>query len=168
MKKILLLFAATGLLTLTGCNNNDDDVVVDTRNESFQVGPISFTNTTDSYFYNLNPVIGSNDVLLIYRLTSDPQGTDDVWEPVPSTYKFDNDEELNYNTDFSASSIGFYLSANFDLTTVPNYALNQWFKVVILKNYDNSANRVDLRDYNAVVRMFNVVETNRGNSTSRR
>ena len=160
MKKILLLFSVAGLLTLTGCNSNDDDVVVDTRNESFVVGPISFANDITQYVYPINPVLGTYDTLLIYRLTGNshnPNASDATWELVPSTYKFNNGAELNYNTDFNTSSIAFYLDANFDLATVSDYALNQYYRIVIIKNYDNSA-RIDVRDYNSVVKMFDVVE----------
>jgi len=168
MKKILILFSALGLLSLTSCNNDDDVMVENTNpgsvveNEAFEVGPINFTNTTNIFDYPLNPVIGPNDVLLVYRLTSDPLGNEDFWEPVPATYKFEGDDEINYNIDFSVNTLTFYLTSNFDLATVPNYALNQYFRIVVLKNYNSSANRVNLKDYNAVVKMFDVIETDRG------
>ncbi|MXN89663.1 hypothetical protein GR160_00340 [Flavobacterium sp. Sd200] len=170
MKKILLLFTLTGLLTLTGCNNDDDVVVANTSNETFEIGggsnPINFTNDVDTYLYTLDPAIGQADVVLIYRLVSDPYNApEDIWEPVPTTYEFEGGDKLSYNTDFTRNSIAFYLNANFDLAQAPDYALDQYFRVVILKGFDNSANRVDLRDYNSVVKRYNVVESNRGNST---
>ncbi len=165
MKKILLLFTLTGLLTLTGCNNDDDVVVANTSNETFEVGPINFTAAGEfTSFYPLEPRIGNSDVILIYRLTGvDSSTNEDIWEPVPASYSLEQGT-INYNTDFSVSSIAFYLDANFDVTLAPQYSLNQYFKVVILKGFDNSA-RIDFSDYNKVVKQFNVVESNRGNST---
>jgi hypothetical protein len=168
MKKILILFSAIGMLSLTGCNNDDDimvdNTVIDTRNESFEIGPVTFTNSIGQYRYNLSPAIDDSDTVLIYRLTS-AQGEQDSWEPVPVNYKFDDGAELDYNFAFSTTNISLFLTADFDLATEPGFALNQWFKVVILKNFDNSASRINLRDYNNVVKAFNVVETDRGNNT---
>jgi hypothetical protein len=168
MKKILLLFAATGLLTLTGCNNDDDVVVANTgnaSNETFEVGPINFTSAVNTFTYPLNPTIGSSDVVLIYRLSSNPTGAEDVWEPVPASYEFDGGAKLTYNTDFSVNDIAFYLNSNFNIDEVPQYALNQYFRVVVIKGFDNSGNKIDYSNYNAVVKHFNAVESDRGNST---
>lgn len=167
MKKILLLFTLTGLLTLTGCNNDDDVVVANTSNETFEVGPINFTQAGNyTAYYPLNPRIGNSDVVLVYRLAGvDSSTNEDIWEPMPATYDLDSGT-IKYNTDFSVSSIAFYLDANFDVNVLAQqYSLNQYFRIVILKGFDNSANRVDFRDYNSVVKRYNVVESNRGNST---
>jgi hypothetical protein len=168
MKKILILFSAIGMLSLTGCNN-DDDVMVDNTaivplNESFIIGSITFTNSESTYRYNLNPAIDNADTVLMYRKTS-RQGEQDSWEPIPVNYKFDDGAELDYNFAFSSTNISIFLDADFDLASEPGFSSGQIFKVVILRNYDNSANKINLRDYNAVVRAFNVVETNRGNNT---
>lgn len=172
MKKIFLLLAMTGLLTLTGCNNDDDVIVannLEQRNETFEIGsasnPINFTNAVNAYTHLFNPVLNAADVVLVYRLTSDPTASPDVWEPVPSTYEFDNGDKLTYNTDFSVNDVVVYLNSNFNLAEAPDYAVNQYFRIVILKGFDNSTNRADFRDYNAVVKRYNVVESSRGNST---
>lgn len=168
MKKILILFSAVGLLSLTGCNNDDDVVVAPApvnqvvENEVFQVGPVNFTFDTSinmySLLYDLDPQIEAADMVLVYRRTFDP-GADNtpVWQLIPRTLHDGEVREIDYDYNFDQTSILFTVDANFDLSGT-SYLNNQIFRVVILPGYDSSA-RFDFTDYNAVAAKYNLKES---------
>ena len=166
MKKIFILFSAVGLLSLTGCNNDDDVVVAPTNqvveNEVFQVGPVNFTfdNSINMYssIYDLNPQIEAADVVLVYRRTFDPGANNaPVWQLIPRTIHDGEVREIDYDYNFDQTSILFTVDANFDLAGTA-YISNQIFRVVILPGYDSSA-RFDYSNYDAVAKRFNIKES---------
>jgi hypothetical protein len=148
MKKILLLFSAVGMLTLTGCNN-DDNGDSDTISEVFEVDNVNFIESGDfTVTIPLEPKIYSSDVVLVYRLSgSDPQGAD-IWEQIPTTYFLD-EGELNFFTDFSVNSVAIYLDSTFDPMLRQDFSLNQVFRIAIVPGY--FSNTIDTSDYNAVM-----------------
>jgi len=166
MKKILILFSAVGLLSLTGCNNDDDVVVAPgnqvVENEVFQVGPVNFTFDSSinmySLLYDLNPQIEAADMVLVYRRTFDPGANNaPVWQLIPRTLHDGEIREIDYDYNFDQTSILLTVDANFDLSGTA-YLSNQIFRVVILPGYDSSA-RIDYSNYDAVVKRFNIKES---------
>jgi len=166
MKKILILFSAVGLLSLTGCNNDDDVVVAPgnqvVENEVFQVGPVNFTfdNSINMYssIYDLNPQIEAADVVLVYRRTFDPGANNaPVWQLIPRTIH-NGAREIDYDYNFDQTSILFTVDADYDLEETPAYLNDQLFRVAILPGYDSSA-RFDYSNYDAVVKRFNIKES---------
>jgi len=168
MKKILILFSAVGLLSLTGCNNDDDVVVAPApgnqvvENEVFQVGPVNFVfdNSINMYSlqYDLDPQILPADMILVYRRAFDPGANNaPVWQLIPRTIHNGTDE-IDYDFNFDQGTILFTVDANYDLQETPAYLTNQVFRVVILPGYDSSA-RFDYNDYNAVASKYNIKES---------
>ena len=153
MKKILLLFAALGSLTLSSCNNDDDFVAVDndTIAEVFELSNIDFALEpgTGRYtvLYPLDPNIVESDVVLVYRIVNDEGFL--VKQPIPRTLYLDGDDEIDYDFNFSSEDILFIMDANFDLADAPAYTQNQSFRVAIVPGYFSST--VDVNDYDAVM-----------------
>jgi hypothetical protein len=163
MKKILTLFAVVGLMAFSSCSNNDD-VDNDTISEVYEVSNVNFTAAND---YNplipLNPAIFSSDMVLLYRLSGVDNG-EDVWKLTPETYFF-SDGTLNfgYNYNFTRNDVSVYLDGN-SLATVPNeFRLNQVFRIVIIPGFvttGKSVNKPDYSDYNAVIKQYNIDDSN--------
>ena len=163
MKKILLLFTALGMFSLTGCNKDDDRTDNDTYSEVFEVDNVNFTttNTVNSISIPLDPVIYTSDVILVYRLSGTDSGKD-VWEPLPTTYNFTNDDKLSYYFDFSIDKVVVYLESNFSLVSQSAFTQNQVFRVVIVPGYFSKTTKagIDYRDYNAVIKAYGINEKN--------
>jgi hypothetical protein len=164
MKKILLLFSMVGLLSLTGCNNDDDVVVAPVQeNETFQLTVPAFAYNNNlgkfTYLYDFgnNPLYAA-DVVLVYRRDYDTDGQVYVWQMIPRTLYFGNDE-VDYDFNFTQNDMLFLMDSNFDLTTRPDLLTNQVFRVVILPGYDNTAFKMDFSDYNTVAKTFGIKES---------
>lgn len=152
MKKILLLFAATGLLTLTGCNNDDDTGLnndQDTISEVFEVTTSFNAAGQFTSYVPLDPQIFTSDVVLVYRLRSLPNASTDIWEPVPAEYDFDGGDVLKYNFDFDINGVNLYIDSNFDPTQRPTYFANQVFRIVIVPGYFSDT--VNVNNYDLVM-----------------
>ncbi|KGO92549.1 hypothetical protein [Flavobacterium subsaxonicum] len=170
MKKILLLFTAAGLLSLTSCNN-DDDVVVsgdgDTIAENYEVTNVNFATggTSSSITIPLNPNIPSSDMIVVYRYDgADPDNGNDVWRSLPTTYYFNDGSFLDYNFDFSIDKVVIYLDGDFNLSTYPTaYTQNQIFRALIIPGYLTATGKqsapVDLTNYDAVVKYYNIKDS---------
>lgn len=149
MKKILLLFAVLGSLTLSSCND-DDRPDNDTISEVFELNNIDFAPDGSGRYtvlYPLNPNIYSSDVVLVYRLVND-DGTD-AWQLIPRTVYLSGGDEIDYDFNFTQQDILFIMDANFDLAQAPDYTQNQTFRVAIVPGYFSGT--VNVNDYDAVV-----------------
>jgi len=161
MKKILLLFSAVGLLSLTGCNN-DDNFDQDTIAEVFEVANVDFNPNDYSVVLPLDPSLYSGDMILVYRLTDDPDTDLDVWQLIPRTLYFDNGDEIDYDYNFTQEDVLLYMGANFDLPDVDAaYTQDQVFRIVIIpgngSNFRKNANSLDqYKDYNAVIKKYGI------------
>jgi len=167
MKKILLLFSAVGMLSLTGCNNDDYDE--DTIAEVFETPSLTFTAAGNyKVGLTLNPQLLPADMVLVYRLTFDPNiPNTDVWELIPRTLYINNGtdilDEIDYDYNFTQQDILFRMTSNTDLAIYPQFTQNQIFRVVIIPGY-----RSDLRvsadglnefeDYNATIAKYGIKE----------
>ena len=167
MRKIFLLLSVVGLFTLSSCVDDDPDVIYNNTDNYFEAevfeinqATFSFDNSTGYYTsqYILDPALYPADMVLVYRL-KDVVNNSDVWEMIPKTIYYDNGDYVEFDFDFTRNDIVFYMGANYDLGTNPNFLQNQVFRVVIIPGYDNSA-RIDLTDYNNVIREFNIDESN--------
>jgi hypothetical protein len=113
MKKITLLLAFIGIITLQGCTVNEvqDTVDNDTIAEVFELKNVnfSFDNTSGKYFIyrNLNPQIYASDNILIYRMSDVINSSTPVWQLIPRTLYL-NSGELDYDYDSVLISCGAY------------------------------------------------------------
>lgn len=105
--------------------------------------------------------IYSSDMILVYRLDNVVSGVD-VWKSIPQTYYFDDGtRDFSYNFAFTKFDVNIFMQGN-DLGTIPDqFRINQTFRIVILPGFfaNKSKRIVDLNDYNAVVKAFNIDDT---------
>lgn len=148
MRKIFLLLSAIGTLIFTSCGS--DDVGPDTYSEVFDVVDVDFAPEAGTSRYTavveLDPIIYSTDVILVYREIEDNGFV--VWQPLPRTLYFGADE-LDYDFNFRQQDVMLIMDANFDLAEVPEYTQNQVFRIVIVPGW--MAQSLDTNDYNAVM-----------------
>jgi hypothetical protein len=171
MKRITLLLVFIGMITLQSCTVNDVQPVPvdnDTISEVFEINR-SFTSSngySETFFFPR--AIYTSDMVLVYRLSGVSQGND-VWKLQPENYYFpDGTLDYGYNFDFTINDVDLFMVGN-NLSTVPSqFRLSQIFRVVVVpgffgKNAINGKltnNTVDFKDYNAVIKAFNINESN--------
>ena len=94
MKKITLLIAFIGMITLQSCTVNEvqDNVDNDTIAEVFELRNVNFSynSSTGGYFIyrSLNPQIYASDNILIYRMSDVIDSNTPVWQLIPRTLYF--------------------------------------------------------------------------------
>ena len=170
MKKIITLFAVTGMFILQGCTieNDPDAVDNDTIAEVFQLNNASFNfNLEDGFniYQELNPVLFDEDVILIYRKIGVINATNaPIWQLIPRTINLENGRELVYDFDFSIEHFIIYVKGNYDERLTPQYLNNQTFRIVIVPGSKSGSARFrsknDFSDYNAVIKKYNIDDKN--------
>ena len=156
MKKITLILAFIGMITLQSCSVNNDDrdgIDNDTIAEVFEYTNVNFFPNDYSVVLQYPHAIFNSDMVLVYRLSGSFQG-EDIWKPLPETYYFgDGTLDLRYDFDFTRFDAQVYMEG-FDLAGVSSsYRLNQIFRVVVIPAYfanKSAAGKLDFKDYNAV------------------
>nr|WP_199002357.1 collagen-like protein [Flavobacterium sp. ASV13] len=176
MKKILTLFAVVGLIVFSSCEGPEGPPGQDGANgpkgdpgfvsEVFELQNINFSyNKTDGYniYQKLNPVIYNSDVILIYRLAGTVNPTTPIWQQIPRTL-YTSKGELDYDFDFSKEDFTIYAGGNYDLALTPEFLNKQTFRIVIIpgafSTTGKSANKPDYSDYNAVIKKYNIDDSN--------
>ena len=159
MKKIILLLAIAANFLFHSCSPKEE-IHADLLAEVFQV-TTSFTAANNySKLITLNPPIYNSDMVFVYR-SFDVINSQRVWRQLPqAVYLIQG--ELDYNFDFTRNDINIFLESNFDLATLgATWSQNQVFRVVIIPGYLSNKNKkaVDFNDYNAVVKAFNIKES---------
>ena len=156
MKKLTLILAFIGMITLQSCSSNDD---TDTIGEVFEYTSVNFLPNDYSVVLTYPHSIFNSDMVLIYRLSGSFQG-EDVWKQLPETYYFDDGAlDLRYDFDFTRFDAEVHLEG-FDLVNVNNnFKLNQILRVVVVPADFGKTGKVDLKDYKAVVKAFNIDES---------
>ncbi len=167
-KKITLILAIIGMITLQSCTVNDnghepqDDK--DTISEVFELKNVNFGvdgNNQYSIYRKLTPQIYASDVILIYRLSGTIDNNTPIWQPIPRTLYL-TQGELDYDFDFSKEDFTIYAGGSYDLTLTPSYLSNQTFRIVIVPaSFSNkSATTASLpMDYESVIKRFNIKES---------
>ena len=162
MKRFTLILAFIGMITLQSCTVNDtnnDGIDNDTISEVFEYTNVNFFPNDYSVVLTYPHTILSSDMVLVYRLSRTFQG-EDVWKTLPETYFFgDGTLDLRYDFDFTRFDAQVNMEG-FDLAGVSSsYRLNQVFRVLVIPAYFGKNNNVDFKDYNAVVKAFNIDES---------
>ena len=165
--KIILIVAFIGMITLQSCvkeeivtPNNPD---YDTISEVFEYTNVDFYSGSGySVVLDFPHAIYTSDMVLVYRLASSGS-SGDVWKPMPETYYFnDGTLDFGYDNDFTRYDAQVNLFG-YDLPVLSNaFKLNQVFRVVVIPAYfgNRTVNSVDLKDYNAVIKYYDIDENN--------
>jgi hypothetical protein len=168
MRKITLLIAFIGMITLQGCSGpqgaqgpqgvaGQDGLL----SEVWEYSNVNFLPNTYSVLLTFHHTIYASDMVLLYRLTGNDNGAD-VWKLLPENYYY-NDGTLNfgYNFDFTQSNAYVSMIGN-NLSTVSSLnTLNQVIRIVILPGYfgNKSSNNINFNDYYAVASKYNISES---------
>ena len=141
----------------SGANGtNIESEVFELRNVNFDYNVIDGFNI----YRTLTPNILDSDVLLIYRMTDLIDANTPVWKLVPNAV-YAEFGEVNYDFDFSKEDFKIYVSATYDLNTTPAFLDNQTFRIVIIPGYFSDKKiPVDKSDYNAVIKYYNINDSN--------
>ena len=166
MKKFLpiLMIAFVGLFVMS-CDNRDDAIIEDNDTYSRVIDynnvnlvKSSTSNSIYGFVGNLPSYFLASDALLIYQQIGTSNGNP-IWKLLPNTefvpqgeilYYFDytvNDFQITANADFDL----FIQNANFKNT----YLNNQRFRVLLIPASFKNAN-IDYKDYNSVIKHFNI------------
>lgn len=162
MKKITLILAFIGMITLQGCTVNEENnngIDNDTISQVFEYSNVNFLpNNFTSVLVFPRPIFNS-DMVLVYRLSGVFQG-EDVWKLLPESYYFpDGTLDLRYDFDFTRFDAEISMQG-FDLLSVsPSFRLNQVFRVVVIPGFFANKNAVNLNDYKAVIEAYGIDES---------
>jgi hypothetical protein len=161
MKKITLVLAFIGMITLNGCTVNEDNgsnIDHDTISEVFRYNNVNFVPNSYSVVLDFPFAIYDSDMVLMYRLDGFVNGNP-IWKSLPETYYFD-DGTLSYRYDFNFTKYDaeVYLEG-YNLWELSSTArLNQSIRVVVIPGFfaNRMAKPVDFSDYEAVVKAYNI------------
>ena len=163
MKKITLVLAFIGMITLSGCTVNeivDKDIQDnDTVAEVFELRNVNFgslNNFNYEIYKPLNPNILSSDQILIYRMSGTINSSTPIWQLIPRTIYFSNGDELDYDFDFSRIDFTISASGTYALNLRPEYINNQTFRIVIIPGYFSG--KMDYSNINNVMEMIGKTE----------
>lgn len=163
MKKITLVLAFIGMITLSRCTVNeivDKDIQDnDTVAEVFELRNVNFgslNNFNYEIYKPLNPNILSSDQILIYRMSGTINSSTPIWQLIPRTIYFSNGDELDYDFDFSRIDFTISASGTYALNLRPEYINNQTFRIVIIPGYFSG--KMDYSNINNVMEMIGKTE----------
>ena len=168
---IALAFAS---FFIYSCDNNDDEVVTVDNTVYAQVRDVTGSFTSGNNFrISQGLSIPTTDVVLVYRNVGTGSGANAVWQLIPKTYYLNDNiafpagRELDYNFDFTTQDVEIRTEANFNQSTqitgteVSQYLNNQTFRIVLIPGVSGkNVNSVDTSDYNAVVKFYNLNDSN--------
>lgn len=167
MRKITLILALFGMISLTSCtveethvvdNNNYDN---DTISEVWEYTNVDFHSGNGfSVLLDFPHTTYTSDMILIYRL-ADYGSAGDVWKLLPETYYFnDGTVDFGYENDFTIYDAQITMFG-YDLAGLNDaYTFDQIFRVVVIPGYYgnkmSSSSSVDHKDYKAVIEHYNI------------
>ncbi|MEC4005738.1 hypothetical protein OX283_013790 [Flavobacterium sp. SUN052] len=166
MRKITLLFAFIGMMTIQSCTVNDQQPINTVDNDTIsEVWEFTRSFSTSNNFSTLIAfphTIYSSDMVLVYRLSGVSNGTD-IWKLLPETYYFnDGTLDFRYDFDFTKYDASIFMDG-FDLANVSaNYRTNQVLRIVVIPGYfgNKTSNTIDFNDYNATMNALKINESN--------
>lgn len=162
MKKITLVLAFIGMITLQSCTVNEDTgngIDNDTIGEVFEYTNVNFLPNSYTVVLNFPHTIYSSDMVLVYRLSDVFQG-EDVWKLLPETYYFnDGTLDFRYDYNFTRFDAEVYMEG-FDLGGLSSgVRLNQVLRVVVIPAAFGKNGTIDYNDYKSVVNAYNIDES---------
>ena len=162
MKKITLVLAFIGMITLQSCTVNEDTgngIDNDTIGEVFEYTNVNFLPNSYTVVLEFPHSIYSSDMVLVYRLTDVFQG-ENVWKLLPESYYF-NDGTLDhrYDYNFTRFDAEVYLEG-YDLGGLSSASrLNQRLRVLVIPAAFGKNGTIDYNDYKSVVNAYNIDES---------
>jgi hypothetical protein len=173
MRKFLpIITLAFASLFIYSCDNDDD--VVQTEQIVLTVRDVTGTfNTNNGFQIEQGLTLQPADAVLVYRNINSNTTNSPVWQLIPKTYYLDDVQnlpvgrELDYNFDFTTQDVQIRTEANFNQSSqitggeTSQFLTNQTFRIVLLPAVSGkNANAVDTNDYNAVIKYYNIDDSN--------
>lgn len=164
MKKIFF-FLAVATLALLGCEGPEGPQGApgfSAESEVFEVTDVDFTPANDWFqTFGLNPVILQSDNVLVYELVNTNNNID-TWALLPQVYYLTGGGQYQYNFSFSYDQFSIFMDSDAGLATLPDSVTqNKIFRIVIVPGYASKGTKaVDYTDYNAVIKAFNIDDSN--------
>jgi hypothetical protein len=164
MKKFFpILLIAFVSLFIFSCDDDDNNGQFQDYDTYPQMKDVTGTLNSGNTYSIMVPInIESTDVVLVYRRDVN---AGNAWQLLPKTYFLSGGREVDYNALFSSQNVEIYTEANFDQSTMTaseatQYLNNQTFRVVLVPaSAGKNATTVDYKDYNAVVKYYNLDES---------
>lgn len=162
MKKYFSIFMLA-LLSLVVFSCKDEDY--DTYSKAFDISATFTMMNGDPQLYGhyrqlpVNLIEG--DVMLVYRMVEN-SSSGPVWQQIPRTLYLSGGDELDYDFDFTSTDVQLYANGNYNLASRPAYLSGQVFRIVMVPASaisGRSSAGVNLSDYNAVVKYYNIDES---------
>ena len=162
MKKITLILAFIGMITLQSCTVNEDNVNGidnDTISEVFEYTNVNFLPNSYTVVLNFPHTIYSSDMVLVYRLSDVFQG-EDVWKLLPENYYFnDGTLDFRYDYNFTRYDAEVYMEG-YDLAGLSSAVrLNQVLRVVVIPAAFGKNGNINYNDYKSVINAYNIDES---------
>lgn len=171
MRKITLILALFGMISLTSCTVEETYVVDDNgynNNDSDTISEVwEYTNVDlhsgngYSAFLDFPHSTYTSDMILVYRL-ADYGSAGDVWKLLPETYYF-NDGTVDFGYSNNATIYDAQVNLfGYDLPGLNDaYKFDQIFRVVVIPGYygNKLAEPIDFSDYNAIIKQYNIKES---------
>lgn len=171
MKKFLpILLLAFVSLFIFSCDN-DDDVVQGQDSDTVAVMKDvtgSFTNA-NNYAFSESYSIESTDVVLVYKNVGNAWQLIPKMVYIPDVAGMPTNREFQYNFVFNSQNVqirvddqNFNLSTGLNPTEIGQYLSNQTFRIVLVPANAGKTSKanVDYNDYNAVVKYYNLNDSN--------
>lgn len=161
MKRITLVLAFIGMITLNSCTVNEDNgnyVDNDTISEVWEYNNnvnFLFSNNYTRTLVFPRPIFNS-DMILLYRLDGVFNGQD-VWKIMPQTFYFnDGTLDFRYDFDFTTTEAVVFLEG-FDLESISlAFRTNQVIRVVVIPGFFGNKKSINHEDYKAVMEGYKI------------
>lgn len=166
------MISGLAVLLLSGCEDREDPIgpgdeflgQVFEADVSFNYSELGFWSA--GFEIPSDIVVFESDVVLAYRWVesvSDGDGGEaDVWEMLPNVYFLDADNIIQYVFNHTYFDIELVIDGNHDLRDLdPGYTDDQLFRFVVAPAEFVTENRVDITDYDAVVKALKIVGEHR-------
>ena len=156
MKKTFsfLLVAMLGLFLFSCSDRTHEDN--DTYSVVYDIKGVNFEHNENGYHISrtFNKPLYDSDAVLIYRQNGNSNGTP-VWQQIPKTIFVANNQEVDYDFDFTKNDIMIYAGGNYNLSTTPQYINNQTFRVVIVPASFGKS-KINTSDYETVIKQLKI------------
>jgi hypothetical protein len=127
-----------------------------------------FTGIEFAQNEDIDLTIADSDVVLVYALAGvneeDPENPIPFWSPLPQTFTAEDGGTATYNFAFSEQVLLLYIDSELDLADYPGLTQEQVFRLVVvpgeLLNGRKSTPSVDLTNYEAVIKHYNIDDSN--------
>lgn len=168
MKKIITILVVIGMLSLQGCEGPEGppgrDGFDGLMPKAFDIKNQDLFRVDDNFYSVSNTfkdeVVGSDlygtDTILVYRLSDKSNPNLPVWQLIPRTIYFSNDDELDYDFNFTSKGYTIIANGNYNLLNRPEYIKKQTFRVVIVPN--DLLSSFNKNNYNEVMKVLNMKE----------